>query len=187
MTTNYDDLMFRALQVRQRAPKREFCQWAETLRSEPSIFDSNSNFTPDKSTPLVFHLHGYDVQDKEQSMVLTEDDYVDFLVNLGRDQSVILPKRIQRAITGTSLLFIGYGLADWDFRVIFRGLVGCMERGLRATSVAVQLTPKDSEKHIREKQQSYLSRYFDKLDIKVYWGTAQEFAADLRKRWKDYK
>lgn len=184
MTTNYDDLIFRALQAKQKAPRREFCRWNSVLRSEPSIFNSEPDFDPQPATPLVFHLHGYD--ELEQSLVLTEDDYVDFMVNLSRDQDIILPPRIQRAMTRASLLFIGYGLTDWDFRVIFRGLVGSMERGLRRTSVAVQLTPEDMEEHIREARKEYLSRYFQNLDIKVYWGTAQEFAAELREKWENY-
>ena len=185
MTTNYDDLMFRSLQARQKSPKREFCRWNSVLRSDPSIFDSEPGFDPEPATPLVFHLHGWD--GTEQSLVLTEDDYVDFMVNLSRDQDIILPPRIQRAMTRASLLFIGYGLTDWDFRVIFRGLVGSMERGLRRTSVSVQLVPEHSEENIREERKQYLSRYFQNLDIKVYWGTAQEFATELRDRWESYK
>ncbi|MFC1718509.1 SIR2 family protein [Candidatus Poribacteria bacterium] len=182
MTTNYDDLMFRALdlEARQKKPRREFCRWSRTLRSEsdPSVLNSDSDFAPEPATPLVFHLHGYDEQ--ETSLVLTEDDYLDFLVNLSRDQDLLLPPRIQRAITGTSLLFIGYGLEDWDFRVLFHGLVDPMEKGLRRKSVAVQL---DVEGEMKE----HLIKYFDNLHIGVYWGTAQEFVAELRERWQDYR
>lgn len=179
MTTNYDDLMFRALAARQKAPKRDFCRWSKNLRSEgePSVFDSDADFTPEPAIPLVFHLHGYDKI--EQSLVLTEDDYLDFLVNLSSDRDLLLPPRIQRAMTGTSLLFIGYGLEDWDFRVLFHGLVNSMESGLRHKSVAVQLD-------VDEEMRDHLTRYFNEMKIKVYWGTAQEFAADLRERWEGY-
>ena len=42
--------------------------------------------------------------------MLTEDDYLDFLVAVSRDEE-LLPHQIQRALAGTSLLFVGYRLA----------------------------------------------------------------------------
>jgi hypothetical protein len=52
--------------------------------------------------------------------VLTEDDYLDFLVKVSWDNTVI-PPRIAEALTDSSLLLLGYHLQDWDFRVMFRG------------------------------------------------------------------
>ena len=46
-------------------------------------------------------------------------------------QEVDEPPRIQRAMTGASLVFIGYGLREWTFRVLYRGLVAPMEQALR--------------------------------------------------------
>ena len=83
-------------------------------------------------------------------------------------------------MTGTSLLFVGYGLEDRDFRVLFHGLVGSMEKSLRRKSVAVQL---DVAGEMRE----HLIKYFDNLHIGVYWGTAQEFVAELSRRWEAYE
>ena len=74
--------------------------------------------------------------------MLTEDDYLDFLVAIARD-AALLPHQIQRALAGTSLLFVGYRLADWDFRVIHRGLVAATEASLRRLSVTVQLAAED--------------------------------------------
>jgi hypothetical protein len=58
-----------------------------------------------------------------------------------------------------------YRLADWDFRVLFRGLIDSMESSLRRISVAVQLSPEDL------KQQEYLVDYFGNIKVEVYWGT----------------
>lgn len=175
MTTNYDNLMVKALETRQKAPKRELCRWNSYVKGKPSVFDSPSGFEPTAANPVVFHLHGHD--EMPESLVLTEDDYLNFLVNISRQQN-ILPPRIEEALTGASLLFIGYRLADWDFRVLFRGLVGSMEASLRRISVAVQLRPDESS------QEKYMGDYFDNMKVKVYWGTAREFAAELRKRWE---
>jgi hypothetical protein len=177
MTTNYDDFMVRALRSRHKDPKRDLCRWNKLVKDQPSIFESEPGFNPTPANPVVFHLHGHD--EVPESLVLTEDDYLDFLVNISRDQT-LLPLRIQRALTGASLLFIGYRLADWSFRVLFRGLVSSMEASLRRISVAVQLSPED------QNVQNYLADYFGNINVKVYWGTAREFSAELRERWEGF-
>jgi hypothetical protein len=182
MTTNYDDFMMRALGRRNRNAKRELCCWNRLLEGEPSIFD---DYTPTPDKPVVFHWHGY--HGKAESLVLTEADYLDFLANVSHNRDMI-PKQVQALIAGTSLLFIGYRLVDWSFRVLFRGLIANTEKSLRRVSVTVQLPPDvakvpgSDEERVRE----YLEEYFDDLEIRVYWGTAREFAAELHRRWEAY-
>jgi hypothetical protein len=55
-------------------------------------------------------------------------------------------------------------------------------------SVTVQLlpVPVDAPKSTRQQAQKYLDKYFDKMEVQVYWGTAREFSAELRKRWKEF-
>ena len=231
MTTNYDDIMISALKDRKKDPKRELCHWNQAYGYEPSVFEPG--FTPTPANPVVFHLHGHHTL--AESLVLTEDDYLDFLVNSSRDEK-ILPHWIQRALSGTSLLFIGYRLADWNFRVLFRGFVTSRERSLSRISITVQLpSPKQTDEvrlkngdkitgkvvkegegnidietdamgvvsisrkcvddivageHRKEalsKQQEYLSEYFERMNMRVYWGDAREFARELRERWEKYR
>lgn len=184
ITTNYDDFMAQALTARKKDPRRELCRWNyELRRSQPSILETG--FEPTPANPLVFHLHGH--YQTPESLVLTEDDYLDFLVNISSEEYK-LPSRIQRALTGASLLFIGYNPTDWDFRVLFRGLVAATESSLRRISVTVQLppVPNGTPAVTQEKVQKYLNEYFDEVDsrMKVYWGTAQEFVAELQQRWQ---
>ena len=178
MTTNYDNLIVKALETHRKDPKRELCRWNKYVTGNASVFDSATGFEPTPATPIVFHLHGHD--EVPESLVLTEDDYIDFLVNISRRQD-LLPARIQQAMTGASLLFVGYSLADLDFRVIFRGLVESLEGGLRRFSVAVQLPPQD------EGQQKYWEYYFRRMEVKVYWGHAKNFATELRDRWSKFE
>jgi hypothetical protein len=177
MTTNYDDFMMQALESRDKDPKRELCRWNQLVKGQPSIFESEPGFNPTPANPVVFHLHGNDKV--PESLVLTEDDYLDFLVNISRDQT-LLPPRIQEALAGASLLFLGYGMADWSFRVLFRGLITSIEPSLRRISVIVQLPP------ALEEAQDYLGNYFNRMDVRVYWGTLREYAAELRQRWKEF-
>ena len=186
ITTNYDDFMVRALASRNKNPKRELCHWNEFVRDEDkhSVFDSEVDYAPTPANPVVYHLHGHDGM--AESLILTEDDYLDFLVNIS-SKTFLLPHQIQRAITGSSLLFIGYGLMDWTFRVLYRGLVTATERSLRRLSVTVQLLPASGESLERAQNiQKYLDAYFEQTDIKVAWCTARNFCAELIQRWDDF-
>jgi hypothetical protein len=183
ITTNYDNLMVQALQSHRKDPKLELCRWNKYIKNQPSVFDLDPGFQSSPANPIVYHLHGY--WEVPESLVLTEDDYLDFLVNISRDQALI-PPLIQKALTGASLLFIGYRLADWNFRVLFRGLVSSMEASLRRLNIAVQLPPGSSEPS-QQRAQQYLTEYFKNAEVRVYWGEAREFCAELKTRWEQFK
>lgn len=177
MTTNYDDFMIQALKLQGKEPHLEVCRWNEFLqKKQRSILGARSSFTPTKDHPIVFHLHGH--IDCAESLVLTEDDYLDFLISINRQQE-LLPPRIQESLTYSSLLFVGYRLADLNFRVLFRSLFKGMEDSLRRISLAIQLPHEDGPE-----AQMYLDEYFRKANIKLFWGDAREFAAELRSRWR---
>ena len=181
LTTNYDGLLTEALKFQGKAPRRELCRWNSQIRKHPSVFDGREGFTPSAANPVVFHLHGHD--EVVESLVLTEDDYLDFLVNASRSMQKLIPPRIQEAISD-SLLFIGYRLKDINFRVLFRGLVQSMEVGQRSLSVAVQISPPDDHVGDPSAATEYLTRYFGNQNIQIYWGTAQSFTKELRDRWR---
>jgi len=187
MTTNYDPFMTEALKAAGKNPHRELCRWNNFIKDSPSIFDDDPGFEPSPAEPVVFHLHGHDKF--AESLVLTEDDYLDFLVSISKD-SELLPHQMRRSLTGTSLLFVGYSLTDSSFRVLFRGLVTSLEQSLRRISVTVQLPPvsdQDASESHQAETQAYLAKYFEQSDIRVYWGTAQEFMTELRTRWEAFK
>ena len=122
ITTNYDDFMFRALKARKKNPTLEVCRWKRGLQQDPkhypSVFDVDPGYEPTPANPLVFHLHGY--YKKDETLVASEDDYLDFIVNISENETLI-PARIWKALRSSSILFLGYRIADWNFRVLFRG------------------------------------------------------------------
>jgi hypothetical protein len=184
ITTNYDDFMVKALEDRKQAYRREVCHWNrfQEVAGEQSIFDEG--YLPTPSEPLVYHLHGH--TDLAQSMVLTESDYLDFVIRLSRDQD-LLPPPIRKALAGTALLFVGYSLMDWNFRVVLRGLVGSLGGSLGYPGIAVQLPPGDLSGKEMEQAQAYLDDYFDeiqKIKVRIHWGDARQFARELRQRWE---
>lgn len=186
MTTNYDNSMISALQSRHKDPKLELCRWNTYVRdNEKSIFDIDKDYMPTPANPIVYHLHGH--HKMPESLVLTEDDYLDFLINISKDEN-LLPLCIRKAMTGSSLLFLGYKIADWDFRVLFRNIVGYLAKSLSRTHISVQIAPEHEgfSQEQQEQVQKYLEAYYAKDKVRVYWGSCREFAAELRRRWVDY-
>jgi hypothetical protein len=179
ITTNYDDFMAQALKAlpMPRDVKEEICRWNSLIKDRPSLFDEGYKPTP--ANPVVFHLHGH--LGDPYSYVLTEDDYLAFLVNIAQDASII-PPAIQKALTQTSLLFIGYGLADWNFRVLLQTLTRFMEAGMRRQHWAVMLPPAGVSGE-EQRTVDYWTKYYQRLNIRACWTTASDFLTELKRRW----
>src|SRR5256885_1935999 len=79
--------------------------------------DRDPDCRPRPATRLVFHLHG---PAQPQALVLTEDDYLRFLVTMAGEGKQLLPKAVREALDRNALLFIGYRLADWNFRALLQ-------------------------------------------------------------------
>ncbi|HYW43092.1 MAG TPA: SIR2 family protein [Bryobacteraceae bacterium] len=176
ITTNYDDFMMRALKNRGKDPQREVCRWNREIQRLPSVLNEPS-YQPSVEQPLVFHLHGH--TQLPRSIVLSEDDYIDFLMNL----KGAIPPRVEGAFSDASVLFLGYRLADVNFRLLFRTVVHYMEMATSYGHVSVQLLPEDIPKGKRQQALDYLNNYYEKLRIHVYWGSCQKFTSELRNRW----
>lgn len=170
LTTGYHDFLEVALRRAGKRPRTDICRWHKGLESIPSLLDSD--YRPTKEEPLVYHLHGFDSQ--PGSLVLTEDDYMEFLVaisqNVGRGTDPI-PRRVRQAMADSSLILLGYDLQSWDFRVLFWGLI--KPRPLQQTSVSIQLLPSEIEK-------KYLQKYLSEFEFQVYWGDIHQYLRELR-------
>ncbi|MGD8587003.1 MAG: SIR2 family protein [Chloroflexota bacterium] len=179
ITTNYDDFLVQALQNRRCQPSRDFCCWNRLLLGRHEGLDPN--YKPAPATPLVYYLHGH--VSAPESLVLREDDYLDFLVHMAGKEYKLPPQVIQ-ALGETSLLFIGYNPDDWEFRVLLRGLIKT-ESSLRRISVTAQFPlPADTPESTQQRAEEYLKAYFRDIDrdMRVYWGTASEFLAEIADR-----
>jgi hypothetical protein len=192
ITTNYDDLISQALNE-QRSPAKtpvvDYCRWnrfEEVAGSEPP----GRKHSPTAASPLVYHLHGHAAW--PSSLVLTEEDYLDFLIAASEtkyQRSEFLRHDVRHALAGNSLLFIGYRLSDWTFRVLFRGLMKNIQN-MGRPSVAIQLAPQDREvaAGMLPEAQDYLQKYLGRLhaveSFTMYWGDATEFSQELLDRWR---
>jgi hypothetical protein len=193
LTTNYDDFMTRALHRAGKRPVTAVCPWYRGAEVDahmplPGGYRTQlpGTYQPRGDEPLVYHLHGS--LRYPPSLVLTEQDYAEFLVNLakdlGEDAKRVVPTQILSALARQPLLFIGYSLRDWSFRMLFHGFVGAVPDVLRRRHVSVQLSPAADMEGPEERRQAedYLTRYFSKLNISVFWGTAADFCTELRDR-----
>ncbi len=114
-------------------------------------------------------------------MVLTEDDYFDYLIGTSADR--LTPPEVESALVDNSLLFLGFRLTDWHFRVLFRLMMSLpgRERLEQYHHVAVQLDPDMQTMADVEGAKAYLAEYFGKeANIDIYWGSAEEFLGALR-------
>lgn len=173
LTTGYHEFLETALRRAGKRPRTDFCRWHKNIESSeryPSAFDGS--YEPSKQEPLVYHLHGLDRY--EDSLVLTEDDYLTFLVacsqNIGKNSDPV-HGRVRQALSDSSLLLLGYTLQGWDFRSLFWGLVVQRTRTLTSV-VSIQLKPSDVER-------SYLEKYLAKFDFKVSWDEFGTYVATL--------
>ena len=134
ITTNYDDLLEKALAPRQPhliVDRGSQGLWVTPAGKEPEQVTPtggrieellNDEQTHLPTRPVLFKMHGsVNKEDAEKDCYLiTEEDYVDFL---GRDGGYYVPTYISDLMRGKNVLFLGYSLADWNVRVIMRKLL----------------------------------------------------------------
>jgi hypothetical protein len=186
LTTNYDGFLTEALRRQGKNPRTATCPWnvnAEAVGSRAAD-DALLRF-PNSREPVVYHLHG-SARDPH-SMVVTEEDHLEFLLGLGADRGNVrqlIPTRLRPALTTRPLLYLGYEIQDWRFRFLLHGLlrtVAAMEPRRRAV---LQLSPPRTGSHpdrTADAQRS-LAGYFQRWNIAVFWGSLPEFCAALGDR-----
>jgi hypothetical protein len=167
-----------AFQVREDAASREA---AADAGWPTSAFERDPHYHPQADAPLVYHLFGH--LTRQRSLVLTEDDYFDFLIGVTRDRDLV-PPLVRRAFADSALMFLGFRLDEWDFRVLFRSILSQEgNRRGRYAHVAVQIDPEEGRTMEPERAREYFETYFQSSDITIYWGSTESFVKELRDRW----
>jgi hypothetical protein len=175
-----------------KKPESMLFFWHAGLQRIGSVYDREPDYQPSVERPLVYHLFGMDKY--PESMVLTEDDHLEYLFRLASlryevqhsTKEDVIPADIYMALTGTALLLLGYRVHDWDFRVLFKGLVQATNdsRSKRQPkSVAMQIELEEGRDR-RDEVQAYLSEFFDEWDFKIFWGDMRSCAEQVYTRWK---
>jgi SIR2-like domain len=129
VTTNYDDLMERALQalgkpfdvVVHLTDKPTVLYWAAG-EQEPEEVMAEDLLVELETTPVIYKMHGaIDRRDATNGRyVITEDDYVEFLTRMTRTN--VIPHAFAKPFKTRPFLFLGYGLYDWNLRVLLNSI-----------------------------------------------------------------
>ncbi len=71
---------------------------------------------------MLLKLHGFvdrdtaDDDDNDDSYVITEDHYIEYLARLDLDN--LIPVKVLERMRNCHFLFLGYSLADWNLRAL---------------------------------------------------------------------
>jgi hypothetical protein len=187
LTTNYDDYMVRALRHARRRPRQVISPWYSP--SSPPVQHPQPDppaLRPEPTAPVVYHLHGAFAE--PSSLVLTEDNYLEYLTDVAMDRGAggrrLVPPYVVEALMTRPMLFVGYSLRDWTFQVLLRGLLRTISPVQHRRHVSVQLTPLPDTvgETERRRVEHFLALRLERMNVAVYWGTAQQFCRELSGR-----
>jgi hypothetical protein len=194
VTTNYDDLTERAYDRAGRpydlvvhpTDNDEYAAavlWTKHGAAEPTPVKPNLLQIDLATTTVIYKMHGSvyrgagEARSACDSYVITEDDYVDFLSRMTGQTAV--PSIFIRYFRERQFLFLGYGLNDWNLRLVLRNLRNVLpeaEAGARGgsgrgqqPSWAIQFRPSPLE-----------SALWDARGVKIYDMGIDEFVQGMR-------
>lgn len=174
LTTSPHTFVEDALTAAGKQPLTELCRWRRELDNiDPAI---GPGYRPTAQQPLVYHLHGLDAY--PDSLVLSEDDHLEFLVNICQGAGNNAMDRVHglvRQALFDDLILLGFSLADWGFRGLYAGLIKPNGRQEDRGVCCLQLVPDRTEKQYLE---DYLER---EARFEVFWGDLPAYALELRR------
>jgi NAD-dependent SIR2 family protein deacetylase len=169
LTTNYDKLMEQAFRDEGKDP-------------DVAVYNIQAKTTEElrpgtKDNPVVYKMHGS--MDDPTSMICTEDHVVQFLARLIHEEPP-LPNSIKELFENRSFLFIGYGLRDWNVRVMIRSMrwrnpVGWIK------SFAIQRKPENVE--FAADWESAVLYWNNRENIQCFDEDALDFVQELGRRY----
>lgn len=169
VSTNYDRLVEQAFDRAGRpydlvvhpADRKDYANavlWWPHGASEPVPTAPNTLDIDLAKTTVVYKMHGtIDRSDSRwDNFVITEEDYIDFLSRMTSNAAV--PSLFYQHFRERSFLFLGYGLGDWNLRVILKNLTRLLTRrdGRGDEDVlpswAIQFRPSELERMLWKKR-----------------------------------
>ena len=190
VTTNYDDLTERAFDAANRpydlvvhpTDRKDIgasVLWWPHGATEPEVAPPNKLFIDLTTTTVIYKMHGTVDRRfrKWDSYVITEEDYVDFLSRMTSQTAV--PSLFMRHFKTRHFLFLGYGLRDWNLRVVLKNLRSVLPLDEKQPvegngddelrSWAIQANPSDLEREL-----------WNARNVKLYDVDITEFISRVR-------
>jgi hypothetical protein len=123
ITTNYDNLFDIALARANTLGNRPKQVQARVYRPGPNEpADPVREFTEEK--PILLKLHG--ALDLPETVVVTENDYLRFIQKMGDQRAHPIHQFLRTQMMKGTVLFIGYSLRDYNFRLLMATLRASM-------------------------------------------------------------
>jgi len=183
VTTNYDDLIEQAFREAGHpfdlvihSTDNDRLLWWPHPDSDDAAEEAPIEVMPNKldidleTRSAIYKMHGaVDREDAERDQyVISEDDYIDFLARMTKNRAV--PAIFAERFRDDHFLFLGYGLYDWNLRVVLNRI----SRSDDVMSWAIQDGPNDVEQKLWEKRGVLI------YDLKI-----EEFAEKLAGGYDD--
>lgn len=193
INTNPDKLLIHALRETGKKPRIAICPWNDLVEQPETDDRYDPRSEPTVDEPLVYYLFGW--LDQRESMVISEDDYFDFLIWISQERTLgmnsQIPHAVSRAWSANALMFLGFQADDWAFRVLLHAITNPLSSSpRRPKSVAVQIDPEEGPFLEPELAADYMEKYlrdFRNRKSSVYWGSPNDFINDLWQREADWR
>ncbi len=184
ITTNYDDVMERALTAAdepfdlvfyaaQGADKGKFLHRAPGEEPRAIARPNKYRVKVDgreclllEKRPVVLKIHGAvdRLVPERDSYVITEDDYIDYLTL--PELTTLLPLPLPEWLNRCHFLFLGYSLTDWNMRAFLRRIWRDSPLTWNSWAVEVRNKPVDE-------------MFWSKRNVQILIGSLENFFADL--------
>jgi hypothetical protein len=114
LTTTPDDFLYNAFSKLGKKPLRHFYNFRGGRANKPVE-------PPSVDRPLIYHLYGY--PDEPDSLVITENDLIDFVTSVVRKAPPLAEMvRAELAKHTTNCLFADLGFKNWYLRALLRSV-----------------------------------------------------------------
>ena len=188
VTANYDTQIERAFRDAQKpydlvvyvADRKDLANavlWWPHGAAEPQTPAPNELYIDLETTTVIFKMHGSILPDTDEwdSFVITETDHVEFLSRIASQSAI--PALFSTHCRDRSLLFLGYGLRDWNFRTILQSLNRFFAK--RAATYGEEEVPSWAiDEHFSELE----IKFWQKRGVYPYEISIDEFVKTLRAR-----
>jgi len=187
LTANYDDLMERAFEaagephdvvayLADGENKGKFmhcpCDGKPILIEKPNKYIAVST----ERRPVILKVHGAvgrlarPAMPGQDSFVITEDDYIDYLGRM--DISSLVPVKLRETMVSSNFLFLGYGLRDWNLRAILHRIWGEQRRSYSSWAVQLNADPMDK-------------KFWDRRGVEIYEADLGQYVAGIQQKLLD--
>lgn len=180
LTTNYDDVLERAFQdagepfdlvtyIAEGDKRGKFMHWSPN--AEPHVIEIPNEYRglSLEERTVILKIHGAvsRATEEQDSYVITEDHYIAYLTHA--TPASLIPATLIAKMKRSHFLFLGYGLRDWNLRVILHRIWG--ESKLTWKSWAIQCSPDPIDQE-----------FWRKRDVDILNVNLDGYIAEVRKR-----